>query len=557
MPDCFKSCAFYRPRGDLKCRRFENGFQAVSASRSANLVEIEFGKWAQLEGIGPTALLGRTAYKTLERTDALLSWATRHLPMPYYIRARSERLYGVLQAMAGRLDPFATPVTSNASFLAEVYNPNPQPITFRFSFGQIGNAPDFMTVLTFEPGYNVSLVPSAEIFGKAPIIPSIQIKAAPVDGDQGIRMVFGELGFVELSESHALADVKRPAVDVVAEPSTKKIKCVVWDLDNTLWNGVLIEDGLAGIKLRSEVVDVIKALDQRGIVNSIASKNYAEEAEAALKSFGLDMFVFAQIGWGPKSQSIRAIQQAMNVGMDTIAFVDDQPFERAEVTSACSEVEAFDIDAIAGLLDHPRFDVPVTGDSALRRKRYQEQAARNIVQEQSDDYLGFLKSCEISVDLAKLSQDMVPRAHELAQRTNQMNFSGNRYTIKEIETLNTSDDAECWTIAAADRFGSYGIVGLAVIERERNQIIDLMMSCRIQKKMVDHAVLCEFLRRYHRPDQPLTIKYRPTERNRNAAGLFTELGFEKKPLDEETTLLSFPAASPLPTNDIVTLERGH
>ena len=269
------------------------------------------------------------------------------------------------------------------------------------------------------------------------------------------------------------------------------------------------------------------------------------------------MFVFVQIGWGPKSQSVRAIQQAMNVGMDTIVFVDYQPFERAEVTRACPEVEAFDIDAIAGLLDHPRFDVPVTADSALRRKRYQDQAARNVVQEESDDYLGFLKSCEISVDLAKLSQDMVPRAHELAQRTNQMNFSGNRYTIREIEALNGSDDAECWTIAAADRFGSYGIVGLAVIERGQNQITDLMMSCRIQKKMVDHAVLCEFLRRYHRPEQPLTIKYRPTERNRNAASLFTELGFEEEPLDEEMTLLSFPTSSPLPTNDIVTLDRGH
>ncbi|MGI9501463.1 MAG: HAD-IIIC family phosphatase, partial [Geminicoccaceae bacterium] len=360
--------------------------------------------------------------------------------------------------------------------------------------------------------------------------------------------------FVELSHPNALAEVTSPAAETVTETSTKKIKCMVWDLDNTLWDGVLIEDGLSGIKLRSEVVEAIKALDQRGIVNSIASKNYPEEAEAALKAFGLDMFVFPEIGWGPKSASVRAIQRAMNVGMDTIAFVDDQPFERAEVTSACPEVEAFDIDAIAGLLQHPRLDVPVTADSGLRRKRYQEQAARNVIQEQSDDYLGFLRSCEISVDLAKLSQDMVPRAHELAQRTNQMNFSGNRYTIREIEALNGSDDAECWTIAAADRFGSYGVVGLAVIERDRNQITDLMMSCRIQKKMVDHAVLCEFLRRYHRPDQPLTIKYRPTERNRNAAGLFTELGFEADPLDDKTTLLSFPAASPLPTNDIVTLD---
>ncbi|MGI9502840.1 MAG: hypothetical protein ACR2RE_07275, partial [Geminicoccaceae bacterium] len=175
MPDCYKSCAFYRPRGDLKCRRFENGFQTVNAARSPDLVEIAFGKWAQLEGIGPTALLGRAAFKTLERTDALLSWATRHLPMPYYIRARFERLYGVLQATAGRLDVFARPLTRNTSFLAEVHNPTSQPVKFRFSFGQSGEAPAFMTVLTFQPGYNAVLVPAAEIFGTAPIPSSIQI----------------------------------------------------------------------------------------------------------------------------------------------------------------------------------------------------------------------------------------------------------------------------------------------------------------------------------------------------------------------------------------------
>jgi len=532
---------------------------AVRTNRRAKLVAIEFGKWAQLEGIGRPTLHGAATYNMLDRVDALFSWAIRALPIPYYVKARSHRLYAALQAEVAKRAPFATSTMDKAYFLAEAYNPASHAVNFRLSIRQNSQTAGFLSVLAFEPGYTTVLIPSAEIFNDTGELPSVLVKATPIDVDHQIAMVFGHLGFVELPNPallpHATVPALRPQSEKQAGAPAKKVKCVVWDLDNTLWDGVLIEDGLSGIKLRPWVVEVIKALDRRGIVNSIASKNYVEDAEQALQSFGLEEFVFPQFDWGPKSQSVRAIQQTMNIGLDTMVLVDDQPFERAEVTSSLPEVETFDIDAIGGLLDHPRFDVPLTEESALRRKRYQEQVTRDAAKAPYSDYVAFIRSCEISVELASLDQDRLPRAHELAQRTNQMNFSGNRYTIKELESLSADERYDCWTIAAEDRFGSYGVLGLAVVDHEQSQVIDLMMSCRIQKKMVDHAVLCDFLQRYHSPDKPLTIRYRPTPRNRQAAGLFKDLGFEEMRLDESTILFSFPAESPMPTNDVVSIRQ--
>ena len=113
----------------------------------------------------------------------------------------------------------------------------------------------------------------------------------------------------------------------------------MWDLDHTLWNGILVEDGAEQIQLRDGIVDVVKELDRRGILQSVASKNNHEDAIAALEKLGIaEYFLHPQIHWQPKSKSIGAIAEALNIGVDTLMFVDDQEFERREVASAWPEV---------------------------------------------------------------------------------------------------------------------------------------------------------------------------------------------------------------------------
>ena len=111
---------------------------------------------------------------------------------------------------------------------------------------------------------------------------------------------------------------------------SKKIKCLVWDLDNTLWDGILLEDG--DVVLREGITDILKELDRRGILLSIASKNNREDALEKLREFGIDeYFIYPQIGWGSKADSISEIAASLNISTDTFAFIDDQPSEREEV----------------------------------------------------------------------------------------------------------------------------------------------------------------------------------------------------------------------------------
>src|SRR5438876_7508549 len=157
----------------------------------------------------------------------------------------------------------------------------------------------------------------------------------------------------------------------------KSIKCVVWDLDNTLWNGVLLED--SQIVLREDVINTIKVLDSRGILHSIASKNNHETALAMLQQLGIsEYFLYPQINWNSKAASIREIARLINIGIDTIAFVDDQPFERDEVTFQLPEVLCLDSVDTFQMVDlpamNPRF---ITEDSARRRAMYRADSERN------------------------------------------------------------------------------------------------------------------------------------------------------------------------------------
>lgn len=114
----------------------------------------------------------------------------------------------------------------------------------------------------------------------------------------------------------------------------QKIKCVVWDLDNTLWDGILTEGD--DVQLRDGIIDIIKTLDERGILQSVASKNNFEDAYKKLEELGVaEYFLYPQINWNPKSEAVKKIAENINLGIDSFAFIDDSEFEREEVLTAC------------------------------------------------------------------------------------------------------------------------------------------------------------------------------------------------------------------------------
>ncbi|MDQ1740745.1 MAG: hypothetical protein QOE53_2397, partial [Pseudonocardiales bacterium] len=146
----------------------------------------------------------------------------------------------------------------------------------------------------------------------------------------------------------------KPASTAPTKPVRGRIKCIVWDLDNTLWDGVLLED--EAVTMRPWVSQHIKRLDEMGILQSVASKNDRASAMAKLAELGLsDIFLYPQVNWNAKSSSIQLIAKALNLGLDAFAFVDDQEFERAEVAHELPAVTCVDITALDEALQLPDF----------------------------------------------------------------------------------------------------------------------------------------------------------------------------------------------------------
>ena len=161
----------------------------------------------------------------------------------------------------------------------------------------------------------------------------------------------------------------------------KTAKCVVWDLDNTIWDGTLLEGD--SVQLRTGVSTILETLDKRGILQSIASKNDFETAFQKLKEMGIEeYFLLPQINWNAKSESLKTIASGLNIGIDSLVFIDDQKFEREEVQFQLPEVYCLDANLLENILNDDLLDPKfITEDSALRRKMYQSDFQRKEVQE--------------------------------------------------------------------------------------------------------------------------------------------------------------------------------
>jgi FkbH-like protein len=297
----------------------------------------------------------------------------------------------------------------------------------------------------------------------------------------------------------------------------RKIKCLVWDLDNTLWDGTLLEDDR--VTLRDEATTVIRTLDERGILQSIASRNDYNEAMAKLTSIGLhEYFIYPQIHWGTKSASIDTIAEKINIGKDTIAFIDDQKFERDEVIHVHPEVMVIDADDMANLPDMPammpRF---VTDDSKQRRKMYMADIERKQVEERFDGAKDeFLRSLEMRLSIAPAEVSDLKRAEELTVRTNQLNTTGRTYSYAELDHFRKSKKHLLWVAELTDKYGNYGKIGLVLIEVYEKQwwIRLLLMSCRVMNRGVGGVLINHIRKRAREKGVQLLAEIIPNKRNR-------------------------------------------
>lgn len=318
--------------------------------------------------------------------------------------------------------------------------------------------------------------------------------------------------------------------EVTERTARSKIKCVVWDLDNTIWNGILLEDD--NVELRPEVVEIIKALDERGILHSVASKNDHSHAIAKLEELQLlEYFLYPQISWNSKVAGIEAIARSINIGLDAIAFIDDQAVERDEVSHAFPMVMCLDAAHLHRLLDMaemmPRF---ITEDSRVRRLMYINDIKRQRTEE---EFVGpkeeFLATLGMHFTLEPAQAEDLKRAEELTVRTHQLNSTGYTYSYEELDIFRQSDTHLLLVASLEDKHGSYGKIGLALIECLSDQwnIKLLLMSCRVMSTGAGSVMINCIRKLAQTQGVRLNAEFLPTDRNRMMYVAYKFAGFRE------------------------------
>ncbi|HVH68738.1 MAG TPA: HAD-IIIC family phosphatase [Gemmatimonadales bacterium] len=342
-------------------------------------------------------------------------------------------------------------------------------------------------------------------------------------------------------------------------------KCVVVDLDNTLWGGVLGEDGPHGIRLGSEYPgnayvtfqQELLNLTRRGVILAIASKNnpadvdevFARNRNMVLKR---EHFSSLQIHWGPKSESVRAIARQLNIGLEHMVFVDDNPVECEEVASALPMVRTICLPRqpeayVTALLEEGLFDTLALSAEDLRRgDLYRQRDQAEALRAASGSLEEFYRSLKMEVTIAPVTMASLARAAQLTQKTNQFNVTTLRYAEADLRTRMRAPEWVLATVGVRDRFGDNGIVGVLMASPNDGalEIDTLLLSCRVIGRCVETAMLAflcgEAARRGLREVRGRIV---PTSKNPPVRDLFAQHGFERvAERDSGETSWSLPLA---------------
>jgi FkbH-like protein len=334
--------------------------------------------------------------------------------------------------------------------------------------------------------------------------------------------------------------------DIVLRESRPAPKCVVLDCDNTLWGGVVGEDGVGGIELGSAfpgsgyqgLQKAVRALKDRGVLLAIASKNnpqevddvFAQHDEMVLRAEDISVW---RVNWNPKSQSLREIADELNIGIDSLVMIDDSDYELAEIGNGVPEVRLLqvpdevgllpDLVASSGLFRNMSVSAEdLSRTDMIRQESARKQAASAMTREE------FLASLELVVDYIEVREEHVGRVAQLTNKTNQFNVTTIRRTEAEIRALLASDDHLIRAIRVTDKFGDYGLVGAAILETgDPEWVVDtFLMSCRVLSRGIETAFIASLVTEAgQRGAKALAGRYVPTPKNVLVQDLYPRHGF--------------------------------
>ena len=340
-------------------------------------------------------------------------------------------------------------------------------------------------------------------------------------------------------------------MDIICAAEGKIKKCLILDLDNTVWGGVVGDDGWENIqvghglgigKAFTEFQQWVKKLRNRGIIIAVCSKNDEEKAkepfeknpEMVLKLDDIAVFI---ANWNNKADNIRSIQSILNIGFDSMVFLDDNPFERNIVRENISDITVPELPEDPGeyleyLYSLNLFEtISYSNADSDRTKQYQVEAQRVILQQNFINETDFLQSLKMVSKVKGFDSFNIPRVAQLSQRSNQFNLRTVRYTEAEIETLSRNQEYACFSFTLSDKFGDNGLIAVVILKKQSADILFIetwLMSCRVLKRGMENFTLNTIVAYAKNGGYKQIIgEYLPTAKNRMVEKHYPDLGFSK------------------------------
>ena len=345
-----------------------------------------------------------------------------------------------------------------------------------------------------------------------------------------------------------IQEISAHLISIIETLLLPRKKVVVIDLDNTLWGGVVSEDGIDGIMCGEgnpleesfyQFQKEIKILKESGFLLAICSKNNEDliiETFSKRRDFVLNLkdFVIWRINWNSKPQNIREMAIELNLGTDSFIFIDDSPTERAQIEAEMPEVTVFEmnsdpaqrIKAMRRFSDFYKYSLLL--EDTVKTKLYQDDKKRSsfIAVGRTNASSNWITELEIQLEYSILSTQNIVRIVQLMGKTNQMNMSNRRLTENQIRNETDSKNYIFYSVSAADKFGHYGIIGVVSYSVENSicTIKDLLFSCRILGRKIEHKVVLDLLNFLPNSVKFITFEFVSTEKNQPMSNFLMELG---------------------------------
>lgn len=380
-----------------------------------------------------------------------------------------------------------------------------------------------------------------------PVIASVGLGACA-----DFRQYLSSKSLYSLSFLRAYAEAVKP-VFLAARGRSKKL--LVLDCDNTLWGGVVGEDGVDGVRLGGSTMDgkafqevqsLLLGLQREGVLLALCSKNNPAEVDAMLQSHAEMLIkdahlVAKKVNWQDKASNLRELATELNLGLDSFVFLDDSPFELGLIQDSIPEIQCVQVPAqlseypaLVRKLRNAFFSLSRTLEDQSKTEMYRQEAERKADAQQHASIEDYLVSLGLRLKIYAGDAVPVARAAQLSQKTNQFNLTTRRYTEADIQQMLSSDAYVVAMFSVADRYGDYGVTGMAIVRQdgELATVDTFLMSCRVIGRNIEYAFFDQLVQRLQaRGVSRVRGEYFSTPKNDQVSGFYESLGFQPTGVD--------------------------